>query len=267
MEKNKPMNFKILYILFVLIALPILSQAQHVATDIVEMKDGSIYKGVIIEQVPGESVKIEIANGSIVNLKSELIVKITKDFNNAIKWKKIKKAIVYKPNGLAFQLQAGFNLGGKQYSDYYYYTRSIPYSVKTAVGYQWHNLLVTSIGAGFENYNNKHSVPITLNVNGSLNKKISPLYFASAGYGFFLEDLSVVDLERQNEGGFHWNAGLGLKLNTSNKVSYQLTCGFQQQQLTRTDYYWNDWLSSFPSNTTKQKVSYNRIAVNLGVTF
>jgi len=254
------MNFKILYVLLALTLMAAITSAQYVATDIVEMKDGSIYTGVIVEQVPSEFVKIEIANGSIVHLQSTLIAKITKDFNNAIKWKKFKKVTNYKANGLAYQLQAGFNMGGGYHS-------SMPYSLKASAGYQWHNLLVTSIGAGFENYNNKHSVPITLNVNGSLNKKISPLYFASAGYGFFLEDLSVVENERQNEGGLHWNAGLGVKLNTSYNVAYQLTCGFQQQQLTQTSYSWTDWLSSVPTNAIMQKYSYNRIAVNFGVTF
>lgn len=52
-------------ILFVLICLPAISIAQQQMEDVVYLKNGSIIRGMIIEQVPGKSLKIQTRDGSV----------------------------------------------------------------------------------------------------------------------------------------------------------------------------------------------------------
>lgn len=47
--------------------------------DVVYLKNGSVIRGIIIEQVPSESIKIQIAGGSVLVLKTDEVSKITKE--------------------------------------------------------------------------------------------------------------------------------------------------------------------------------------------
>jgi hypothetical protein len=56
--------------------------------DVLETNDGSVWKGVIVEQTPNVSYKIAIAGGSVHVIKAEHVVKMSKqrnrDFGNAM---------------------------------------------------------------------------------------------------------------------------------------------------------------------------------------
>jgi hypothetical protein len=58
------------------------SEEKRVLLDIVYLKNGSIIKGVIIEQVPNVSLKIETRDGSIFVYKFEEIEKIAREQDN-----------------------------------------------------------------------------------------------------------------------------------------------------------------------------------------
>ena len=53
--------------------------AQEKMQDVVYLKDGSIVRGVVIEQIVGESVKIQTMDGSIFVYKMNNVSKITKE--------------------------------------------------------------------------------------------------------------------------------------------------------------------------------------------
>lgn len=54
--------------------------AQEKSIDVLYLKNGSIIKGEIIEQVPGVSLKIQTADGSVFVYKMEDIERITREF-------------------------------------------------------------------------------------------------------------------------------------------------------------------------------------------
>ena len=60
--------------------------------DVIYLKNGSVIKGVIIEQIPNKSLKIETADGSIFVYEIEQISKISK-----IK-KHIQRGDIYEMN-------------------------------------------------------------------------------------------------------------------------------------------------------------------------
>src|SRR5258706_1086674 len=49
--------------------------------DVVETADGSIWKGVIVEQVPNKSYKVATADGSLHVLQAADVLKVTKERN------------------------------------------------------------------------------------------------------------------------------------------------------------------------------------------
>lgn len=68
-----------LIILAAVALLPAVGFTQGDLQDVVYLKDGSIVRGVLIEQVPGVSVKIQTADGSVFVYQMDQIEKITKE--------------------------------------------------------------------------------------------------------------------------------------------------------------------------------------------
>ena len=64
----------------VLLLIPVMdTSAQQNMRDVVHLKNGSVIKGMIVEQVPGESIKIQTADGSVFFYRMEEIERITKE--------------------------------------------------------------------------------------------------------------------------------------------------------------------------------------------
>ena len=55
--------------------------AQNNMTDVVYCKNGAVIRGTIIEQIPGVSLKIQTADGSVFVYKMEEVEKMTKEAN------------------------------------------------------------------------------------------------------------------------------------------------------------------------------------------
>ncbi len=53
--------------------------AQNSLIDVVYLKNGSIIKGVVVEQIIGQSIKIETKDGSLFVFKTEEVAKITRE--------------------------------------------------------------------------------------------------------------------------------------------------------------------------------------------
>jgi hypothetical protein len=59
--------------------LPMLSRGQETLKDVVYLKNGSIIHGLIIEQIPNQSIKIQTEDNNIFFFKMEEIEKLTKE--------------------------------------------------------------------------------------------------------------------------------------------------------------------------------------------
>jgi hypothetical protein len=114
---------KILFALLIF-TIPFISIAQSGYFDeVVYLKNGSIYKGVIVEEVPGKSIKLLTKDQNIIAFQLDEIEKITKerltpnyfsskDENNFEPREKPKFNSKYKPNGV--YLLFGLNGGAHQ---------------------------------------------------------------------------------------------------------------------------------------------------------
>jgi hypothetical protein len=47
--------------------------------DVIYLKNGSIIRGMVMEQIPNESIKIQTADGSLFVYKMDEVLKITKE--------------------------------------------------------------------------------------------------------------------------------------------------------------------------------------------
>lgn len=66
-------------VMAVLLLMPSSASCQTGYDDVIYLKDGSIIRGVIVEQIPGTSVKLRSKDGSIFVFKSEDIKRIAKE--------------------------------------------------------------------------------------------------------------------------------------------------------------------------------------------
>ena len=65
--------------IFVIILFSSIVYSQQVYKDVIHLKNGDVAKGVIIENVPNDYVKLETDNGSIITFKYVDIAKFTKE--------------------------------------------------------------------------------------------------------------------------------------------------------------------------------------------
>lgn len=66
------------------IVFPLISKAQSNLIDVVYLKKGSIIKGIIVEQVPGQTVKLQASDGSIFVFEASEIEKMTREVQATI---------------------------------------------------------------------------------------------------------------------------------------------------------------------------------------
>lgn len=95
---------KIFLLIGILLSLSLVIYAQEVSEDVVYLKNGSVIRGIIIEQVPGKSLKLKTRDGNIFVYSFEDIEKITKE--EAHQYSMVKKTSQAAPLGnvgLSFQ--------------------------------------------------------------------------------------------------------------------------------------------------------------------
>jgi hypothetical protein len=61
------------------VLLPVFSMLAQERTDIIHLKNGDVLRGIIIENIPNDRVKIELPGGSVLTVKYADILKFTKE--------------------------------------------------------------------------------------------------------------------------------------------------------------------------------------------
>ncbi len=68
------------FIIILSVIVPLIASAQAVSyRDVVELQNGSIIKGIIVEQVPNQTIKIKTADGSLFVFQMNEVTKIRKE--------------------------------------------------------------------------------------------------------------------------------------------------------------------------------------------
>ena len=209
--------------MFLLFALLIgcLSTFAQAIQEVVYLKNGSVVRGVIIEQKPNESLKIQTADGSIFAYKMDEVEKITKEMRKgSARVSSLKfDGDSYRPKGYRgfFDVDGGFGVG--DYGDGYI-------GFTTSHGFQTCPYFYIGAGLGVEYHVGWETVflPIFGNMHiNFLDKRCSPFMDIKGGY-------SPVD----GKGGYV-SAAIGVNYQFTPKIGINFSFGYTMQ---RADFWY-----------------------------
>lgn len=190
--------------------------------DVVSLKNGSVIKGVIIEQVPNQSIKIQTADGSIFVYQMAEVEKISKELPTTRQ--------LYS-NGLAPRMTANFQDAFLQTPCYkgffdFGYTFGVGYSdgtgrlaISTTHGAQINPYIFLGVGMGvnYYTYLQTYGIPFYVDARANLLKgKMTP--FIDFRVGYSVGDFRGLYLTPSFGGNF----GFGRKNGVSLALGYEL---------------------------------------------
>lgn len=219
---------KLLLLLTLLLSISTYVAAQNY-TEVVYLKNGSVIKGVIIEQVPNVSLKIKTGDGSLIICQMNEVEKIikeeryTRDYRTDIDNRKAAR------NTLK---------GYKGFVDFGYIADLSDYDankveISTSHGYQFNNYFYLGGGVAADFYTDADliAVPIFVDFRANfINKKVTPFADIKTGY-------SVGDVE-----GLYVSTGIGVRFSLKGKKALNLKLEYNYQQY---DYYYSGYYISY----------------------
>ncbi len=203
-------------ILVLMLAFTFNASAQTIGDyiDVVYLKDGSIVKGVIVEQVPGKSIKIETNEAKVLDYSIYDIAKFTREVKNDDKatstntkndknCTKSKETCASKSScasanksccGMGKILKGDYKQKDKGYfAEIGIGGNTSAYSFRVTNGYKFGRFGYVGVAVGLENValNTGYRLPeLSLNLvyaGDILKRKITPYYQIEAGYGLSLD--------------------------------------------------------------------------------
>jgi len=198
------------------------ASAQNTMQDVIYLKDNSVVRGIIIEQIPNESIRIQTENGTILSFSIEDIDRIAKGIreNSSVTrpqkpYKPRKMYEVKEYNGF---VDVGFTLGIGEYG----YSR---FEVSTAHGYRFNPYIFAGLGVGIHYYDDRDLVlPVFANFRYSMLKTMtSPFIDLKGGYSFRLSGVF--------EDGLYFAPSVGLRFMAINNVITNFSIGYTYQML------------------------------------
>lgn len=219
------MNKNIRYFVFIFVVLVNVCHTAYSQTlhEIIYLKNGSMIRGTVIEQIVGQSLKIQTADGSIFVYRMEEVEKITKE-SQAQPTRTTFSTSVSNITGYRGFVDLGFTKGlGDSGAD--------RLELTTSHGYQFTPYFFTGVGLGVHYYMdmwwNGESVPfiplfIDLRVN-LMQGSIVPFIGLKGGY-------SLVVADGLYGSGLYAAPFVGVKYMLSDTFGLNLSLGYSYQQ-------------------------------------
>lgn len=202
---------KVLLLLIVGLTFNGFSQSIGDYYDVVHLNNGSTIRGIIIEQIPGQSIKIRLNDGSEMVFQVSEVAKFTRetssgnimntssaknDNNNVVDSNKVKWMDIFKEKKKGYFFEADVLMGGTGTA------------LRVTNGYRFGRFGILGLALGSENLNpdnngyvNYSAISLNIVYSGEiLNKRVTPFYQIEAGYG--------VSLNREANRGFEYDHGI-----------------------------------------------------------
>lgn len=233
-------------LLFALITTMSFGQSNY--QDVVYLKNGSIIRGVIIEQVPNKSIKIETADRSVFVYQMDEIEKLTKEPIQG------KSGGSFSNSGLQSGYKGIVELGYQIGTGDYGMDRL---KLNIINGYQLNPYFSLGLGTGLRYYFDAEAalIPIFADFRANfMDNNVSPYLSIGVGYSF--------DATNSFEGvGFLLNPTIGVSFKVSEKSAMNVGLGYEMQRM-KFFYYDYDWYSfdEFTENS-------GAISINVGISF
>jgi hypothetical protein len=220
---------KKLFMLLVILASSSLLFAQHNYEDVVYLKNGSVIRGIIIEQVPNQSIKIETADRNIFVYRFDEIEKLSKEVIRGTRNGHYRNSSSRSPSsGYIGILDVGYAVGiGDDGYDFV--------NLTMINGYKFNPHFSLGFGTGAKFYHSAEAILIPFFTNfqvNFINKAVSPYFALNVGYSFNASD----DFEPT---GFLINPSIGVHFGISDGFGINLSVGYDGQWAELyNDYYY-----------------------------
>ncbi|MEI7980909.1 MAG: hypothetical protein WCI71_04605 [Bacteroidota bacterium] len=191
--------------------------AQQSYQDVVYLKNGSIIRGTIIEQVPNKSIKIETADRNVFVYQIDEIEKMSKEPIQNVDLSS-KKSSQFKSGYLRlFETGYGFGIGDNKGNGFIKF--------HAINGYQFNPYFSLGFGTGLKYYIDAESLLIPLFVDlraHFIDGTVSPYFALGIGY-------SLQVIPKFKGLGFLLNPSIGASFKLGSKVALNLGTGYSMQ--------------------------------------
>ena len=216
-EKLEAVTMKKIFTVFLFFAIGIFAFAQQDYQDVVYLKNGSIIRGIIIEQVPNVSLKIETVNKNVFVYKIDEIEKMTKEpVLNAGKSLNSSSGRTSGYLGIV-NIGCGFGLGDVAKG-------LIVIKLDFINGYQFNPYFYLGFGTGVKVFTQDGItnlvLPLFLDFRAHLlDKKVSPYFGLGAGYTFLATPRFAAI-------GFMIDPSIGARFKIGRKSAFNIGAGY-----------------------------------------
>ena len=205
-------------------------------TDVVYLKNGSIFRGQIEFYKIDTELQLRIATDKVIVIEANAIKKIIQESTEAKKvvqgqTNKIPKPYAFRESGLHFHTTIGYIGGNNQFGNY-----TDAFNIHFQSIYQFNRLLGTGLGVGVDFYNVHLGsiLPIYVSTRGYLKaKSVSPYYQVAGGYG-----IPIIEEETSgftsSKGGYYFAPEFGFRFGGSTETNFTMGIGLQWQKATYT---------------------------------
>jgi hypothetical protein len=230
--------------------------------DVVYLKTGSIIRGIIIEQVPNQSIKVQTKDRNVFVLKYEEIEKITKENLPTNILIKPDPENDYKKSGFINISEVNFcpGIGDVKVGLISVKNNDYSFGLRSINGYQLNHHWTLGIGVGFDKHKNASYIPLTFDVRASILKGVfSPVFNANLGYAIGLNS---------TEGSIVFNPSIGLKRYIKKDIAYTFNLGMKWiQKEIITGYETTVELPDGNGKKLKENRYFQFITISTGISF
>ncbi|MDO9511168.1 MAG: hypothetical protein Q7J34_05380 [Bacteroidales bacterium] len=219
-------NYRILLLSF-LLAMPLFILAQRPGVQTIFLKNGSVIKGFIVEEVPNKSYKVQTADQSTFVFSIEDVEKIVWEtppsrppfFRN--RQADPQPLGEVSPYNLNFDLIFGTPIN--QNDNYYLDNFS---GLNASLTYKLKRNFSAGIGVGLENYDGINWIPVFLELRSEVKHGLtSPYVYGRIGYSTPSDHYNY----RNYTGGLIVGVGFGVNTELSANTSLGISLGYRYQ--------------------------------------
>ncbi|CAN5600977.1 hypothetical protein BH11BAC1_BH11BAC1_28800 [soil metagenome] len=210
--------------------------AQGNYEDVLYLKNGSVLHGIIIEQVPSVSIKLQTKDKNVFVFTMEEILKITKEETVPVQMKRqrlTKDNIKKRGYQNITEITLGRNLLGNNNESFPdNINEFLPaIGIQTINGYMFNPYLSAGIGIGLHLYFNPAFVPVFADVHLNFSDGLITAFVAvDAGYSFTGTEIYGIASAQKYSGGGYFNPVLGIKTYSSRNTALVFSFGYRQQE-------------------------------------
>ena len=196
------------------------------------LKNGCVIKGVVIEQIPGVSLKMQTNDGSIFAYKMEDVEKITKEAPFVSSGRKIKGKAKATCIGYRGFVDDGYTFGVGKWKN------TDRLEMTMSHGYQVVPWFYVGLGVGIHYWTDEDmdfgNIPLFADFRADfLESSVTPFLDLKIGYAFGLND---------NGNGFYCNPSVGVRFAVSSSYGINVGLGYEVQMC---KIYYSSYLGDY----------------------